>query len=100
MDPVEDRQVCEFLSVDKTDELDLGEGSCDILAVVFRANAKRWFIKRGLNAMIGEIWVYKTKETVPHAFAFSVKPNYKLTFWEPAEDRERDRRARVQLVVI
>lgn len=102
LDPITDQAMREFMVQDTTNELLYQEElqDCDNYALYFLANAKFWFAKKGINAMVGLIWTYLSKDEEAHAFIFSVKPNFKVTFWEPQTDRQRFLDARVKLVMI
>lgn len=100
--PVTSKAMGEFLVYDKTDELEWKKGvlECNTFALFFRANAKRWFLNRGINAAVGTIWTYKTKSEGAHAFNFYLLPSLHALYVEPQTDRERFLNARVQLVII
>lgn len=100
--PVTSKAMGGFLIYDKTDELEWKKGilECNTFALFFRANAKRWFLNRGINAAVGTIWTYPTREEVAHAFNFYLLPTLYVIYIEPQTDRERFLNARVQLVVI
>lgn len=92
----------EFLIHDKTDELDWKQGvlECNTFALFFHAQAKRWFLNQGVNAAVGTIWVYPSRDKVGHAFNFYLTPNLKVRYTEPQDDSEIFLTQRVQLVVI
>ncbi|MBE9593110.1 MAG: hypothetical protein IMF19_06490 [Proteobacteria bacterium] len=100
--PVTSKAMGEFIVIDKTDELEWKKGvlECNTFALFFRANAKRWFLNQGINAAVGTIWTYKTREEVAHAFNFYLLPSLHVTYVEPQTDKERFLHARVQWVVI
>lgn len=100
--PIPPKAMGEFLVYDETDELEWKKGvlECNTFALFFRANAKRWFLNRGINAAVGTIWTYPTREEVAHAFNFYLLPSGYIIYIEPQTDRERFLNARVQLVVI
>lgn len=100
--PITSKAMGEFLVYDKTDELEWKKGilECNTFTLFFRANAKRWFLNQGINAAIGTIWTYKTREEVAHAFNFYLLPRLHVIYVEPQTDKERFLNARVQLVVI
>jgi len=100
--PVTSKMMGEFLVYDKTDELKWKEGvlECNTFALFFHANAKRWFLNKGLNAAVGTIWTYATKEEVEHAFNFYLLPSWDVIYIEPQTDMERWLDARVKLVAI
>lgn len=104
LDPVTDKQVREFIAQRKVDLISSNPSDenpdCDDYALAFRKDAKDWFRKKGINAMVGEIWTYASKEEEAHAFTYSVKPNLKVTFWESKTGRVRFLNARVEFTVI
>jgi tRNA G10 N-methylase Trm11 len=71
---------------------------CEDYALAFHKDAKDWFRAKKINARVGEIWCYPSKDIEPHAFNFSVKPDDTVSFWEGKSGRERFLTARVQLV--
>lgn len=100
--PIPSKAMSDFLVYDKTEELEWKKGilECNTFALLFRANAKRWFLNQGINAAVGTIWTYPTRTEVGHAFNFYLTPELKVIYIEPQTDRERFLNARVQLVVI
>jgi hypothetical protein len=92
----------EFLIYDNTDELEWKKGilECNTFALFFHSNAKRWFLERGINAAIGQMWVYPKNDKVGHAFNFYLTPELKVRYTEPQDDSEIFLTQRVQLVVI
>ena len=104
MNPVTDQAVREFIA-QRTDYMVPSNPQdenpdCDDYALAFHKDAKDWFRKKKINAMVGEIWTYATKKEEAHAFTYSVKPNYKVTFWESKTGRMRFLNARVELAII
>ena len=91
-----------FLVADETDELEWKKGvlECNTFALFFRANAKRWFLSKGLNAAVGTIWTYPTKDKESHAFNFYQLPELYVIYIEPQSDQECILDARVKLVII
>ena len=100
--PITSKAMDGFLNYDKTDELEWKKGvlECNTFALFFHANAKRWFLNQGINAAVGTIWTYPTREEVAHAFNFYLLPEWYVNYLEPQTDKERFLNARVQLVVI
>ena len=100
--PITSKAMGAFVVADKTDELEWKKGvlECNTFALFFRANAKRWFLNQGLNAAVGTIWTYATKEEVEHACNFYLKPDLKVIYLEPQTDMERWLNARDKLVII
>jgi hypothetical protein len=73
---------------------------CEDYALAFRKDTKDWFRAKGINAQVGEIWCYPSKDMVAHAFNLSVKPDNTVSFWEGKSGGQRSLNARVQLVKI
>jgi tRNA G10 N-methylase Trm11 len=73
---------------------------CEDYALAFHKDAKDWFRAKQINARVGEIWCYPSKDIEAHAFNFSVKRDDTISFWEGKSGRERFLHARVQLVKI
>ena len=71
---------------------------CEDYALAFHKDAKDWFRAKKINAQVGEIWCYPSKDEIAHAFNFSVKPDNIVSFWEGKSGRQRFLNARVQLV--
>jgi len=102
LSPIKREGMAEFLTVDKTDELKWKEGvlECNTFALFFRANAKRWFLSKGVNAAVGTIWTYPTQDRESHAFNFYLLPKLYIIYIEPQTDSECYLDARVKLVII
>ena len=99
-DPVTDRAMREFI-VQRSVNLTYLEGEiedCEDYALAFHKDAKDWFRANKINARVGEIWCYPSKDKEAHAFCFSVKHDNTVSFWEGKSGRERFLNARVQLV--
>jgi tRNA G10 N-methylase Trm11 len=73
---------------------------CEDYALAFHKDAKDWFRAKKINARVGEIWCYPSKDIESHAFNFSVKPDDTISFWEGKSGKERFLHARVRLVKI
>jgi len=71
---------------------------CEDDALAFHKDAKDWFRAKKINARVGEIWCYPSKDIEPHAFVFSMKPDDTISYWEGRSGRQRFLNARVQLV--
>lgn len=101
-DPVTDRAMREFIAQRSVSMTHL-EGEiedCEDYALAFHKDAKDWFRAKQINARVGEIWCYPSKDIEAHAFNFSVKRDDTISFWEGKSGRERFLHARVQLVKI
>ena len=102
LEPVTSKEMGEFLTYDKTDELKWKKGvlECNTFALFLRANAKRWFLNVCRNVAVGTVWTYPTSDKIGHAFNYYLNPDLKVVYIEPQSDRECFLDARVKLVVI
>jgi len=99
-DPITDKMMREFI-VQRSIDMTPSEGEiedCEDDALAFHKDAKDWFRAKKINARVGEIWCYPSKDEKAHAFNFSVKPDNTISFWEGRSGRQRFLNARVQLV--
>lgn len=99
-DSVTDKAMREFIAQRSESATHL-EGEiedCEDYALAFHKDAKEWFRAKKINARVGEIWCFPSKDEEAHAFNFSVKPGDTLSFWEGKSGRQRYINARVQLV--
>jgi hypothetical protein len=102
LSPVSRKTMGEFIAADKTDELKYRERilECNTFALFFWAGAKRWFLAKGINAAVGMIWTYPTRQREAHAFNFYLLPALYVIYIEPQTDKETILDARVKLVII
>ena len=101
-DPVTDKAMREFIA-QRSVSMTSSEGEiedCEDYALAFHKDAKDWFRAKKINAQVGEIWCYRSKDEIAHAFNFSVKPDNMVSFWEGKSGRQRFLNARVQLVMV
>ncbi len=100
--PITAKAMGEFLVADKTDELEWKKGvlECNTFALFLHSNAKRWFLNRGINAAVGQIWVYPASGSIGHAFNFYLLPELTVAYIEPQEDTRCSLDGRVQFVLI